>query len=176
MRPPAEARNLVQVRSSLRRWLHEVDASEQQVDEVLVACREACANVVQHAYCAMAASGDLLVEARLLERTVDLRVRDEGQWRPATDRGGGWGLQLMRALMDEVEVEHTMAGTTAPSRRSSGSRNGCATTARSCDWWCPARPRLGRSAESPARAGEDRRGPARTGQTDCVATPRRRAR
>ncbi|WP_425579942.1 ATP-binding SpoIIE family protein phosphatase [Terrabacter terrae] len=117
VRLPAEARNLVQVRNALRRWLHEVGASEQQADEVLVACGEACANVVQHAYSATTATGDLLVEARLLEDTVHLRVRDEGQWRPATDRGGGWGLQLMRALMDEVEVEHTTAGTTVSLRR-----------------------------------------------------------
>ena len=117
VRLPAEARNLVQVRSALRRWLHEVGTSEQQADEVLVACGEACANVVQHAYSATTATGDLLVEARVLEDTIDLRVRDEGQWRPATDRGGGWGLQLMRALMDEVEVEHTAAGTTVSLRR-----------------------------------------------------------
>lgn len=37
--------------------------------------------------------------------------------RRAAERGGGWGLQLMRALMDEVSVEHASGGTTVRLRR-----------------------------------------------------------
>ncbi|WP_435986983.1 MASE1 domain-containing protein [Terrabacter sp. LjRoot27] len=117
VRLPAEARNLVQVRSALRRWLKEASVSEPDVNEVLVACGEACANVVQHAYSDREAAGELVVEARLDGDALEVRVRDHGHWRPAADRGGGWGLQLMDALMDDVDVEHTPGGTDVRLRR-----------------------------------------------------------
>jgi anti-sigma regulatory factor (Ser/Thr protein kinase) len=85
---------------------------EEQTNEALVACGEACANVVQHAYSGRPEAGDLLVEARLDDDALQLWVHDDGEWRRAAERGGGWGLQLMHALMDEVEVEHTATGTT----------------------------------------------------------------
>ena len=36
---------------------------------------------------------------------------------PALGRGGGWGIQLMRALMDSVDVVHTAEGTEVRMRR-----------------------------------------------------------
>lgn len=117
VRLPAEARNLVQVRSALRRWLQDAGVPEPQTNEVLVACGEACANVVQHAYSGQPTTGELVLEARLDGDALEVKVRDEGQWRRAAERGGGWGLQLMRALMDEVAVEHTSRGTTVLLRR-----------------------------------------------------------
>jgi anti-sigma regulatory factor (Ser/Thr protein kinase) len=117
LRLPAEARNLVQVRGALRRWLQQSGVSAPDVDEVLVACGEACANVVQHAYSGRAAPGDLEVQARLATTGLELRVRDHGVWRAAADRGGGWGLQLMEALMDQVDVEHNPGGTDVHLRR-----------------------------------------------------------
>ena len=33
-----------------------------------------------------------------------------GEWRAPSDRGGGWGLQLMRALTDAVDVDRTAGG------------------------------------------------------------------
>ena len=116
LRLPAEARNLVQVRSSLRRWLRESAVSEEDVNEILVACGEACANVVQHAY-SESSAGELVVEARLDGEHLEVRVRDRGHWRPAAERGGGWGLQLMGALMDDVAVEQSPAGTQVRLRR-----------------------------------------------------------
>ena len=117
LRLTAEARNLVQVRGALRRWLRENGVSDTDVNEVLVATGEACANVVQHAYSDRVDAGRLDVEARLADGGLEVLVRDHGQWRPAADRGGGWGLQLMRALMDEVDVDHTSTGTDVHLRR-----------------------------------------------------------
>ncbi|MFD1053533.1 MASE1 domain-containing protein [Terrabacter terrigena] len=108
---PAEARNLVKLRGALRRWLHESGVPEGEANEVLVASGEACANAVQHAYSAADTAGLLELTARLTGDELEVRVRDHGHWRAAADRGGGWGLQLMHALMDEVEVEHMTAGT-----------------------------------------------------------------
>ncbi|NUO35984.1 MAG: SpoIIE family protein phosphatase, partial [Dermatophilaceae bacterium] len=108
---PAEARNLVKLRGALRRWLHESGVAESDANEVLVACGEACANVVQHAYSAADTAGPLELSARVVGDDLELRVVDHGRWRAPADRGGGWGLQLMHSLMDEVEVEHTPSGT-----------------------------------------------------------------
>lgn len=106
---------LAHMRVAVRRWLHELDLAESDVSDILVACSEACSNVVQHAY--GATPGDMEVSASLEDGMLVLTVRDNGQWRPAAGRGGGWGLQLMRALMDWVEVEQVPGGTEVRMRR-----------------------------------------------------------
>ena len=108
---------LVQVRGAVRRWLRERGIPDDDAAEILVACGEACANAVQHAYSGAAAPGPLAVEAHIVEGTLEMCVRDHGRWRAPVDRGGGWGLQLMQGLMDDVEVKQTAAGTTVRLRR-----------------------------------------------------------
>ncbi len=112
---PAEARMLAHMRLAARRWLRELDVAESDVNDILVACSEACSNVVQHAYGPK--PGDMDVSASLENGSIVLDVRDTGRWRPAAGRGGGWGLQLMRALMDSVEVEQAPDGTEVRMRR-----------------------------------------------------------
>ena len=117
LRLPAEARMLVQVRGAVRRWLRESGIPDDDAAEILVACGEACANAVQHAYSDAAAPGPLSVQGRIAAGTLELQVRDEGRWRAPVDRGVGWGLQLMEGLMDEVDVEQGDTGTTVRLRR-----------------------------------------------------------
>ncbi|GAA2164278.1 serine phosphatase RsbU (regulator of sigma subunit) [Humibacillus xanthopallidus] len=117
LRLPAEARMLVQVRGAVRRWLRESGIADDDAAEILVACGEACANAVQHAYSDATAPGPLAVEAHIVDGTLELQVRDQGRWRAPVDRGGGWGLQLMQGLMDDVDVEHGATGTTVRLRR-----------------------------------------------------------
>ena len=112
---PAEARMLSLARGSLRQWLRDAGVTKDDENDILVACGEACANVVQHAYAA--APGDLELEARLDEDLLEMWVRDRGQWRAPSDRGGGWGLQLMQALTDAVDVDRTGDGTVVHLRR-----------------------------------------------------------
>ena len=112
---PAEARVLVEVRTALRRWLRDSGVGQHVTDEVLVAVGEACANVVQHAYASR--PGPLEIEAELADASLRVIVRDHGRWRPAAGLGGGWGLQLMRALMESVEVDHLQHGTEVRLRR-----------------------------------------------------------
>jgi serine phosphatase RsbU (regulator of sigma subunit)/integral membrane sensor domain MASE1/anti-sigma regulatory factor (Ser/Thr protein kinase) len=112
---PAEARMLAHMRIALRRWLRELDVAGPDMNDILVACSEACSNVVQHAYGPQ--PGDMDVSASLSEGSLELVVRDTGRWRPAAGRGGGWGLQLIRALMDSVEVEQAPEGTEVRMRR-----------------------------------------------------------
>ena len=112
---PAEPRMLVQMRGALRRWLRESGVATAAENDILVACGEACANVVQHAYGAV--PGEMEVHARLVDGSLEISVRDHGEWRPAADRGGGWGLQLIRALMDSVELDQDAGGTVVRMRR-----------------------------------------------------------
>jgi anti-sigma regulatory factor (Ser/Thr protein kinase) len=112
---PAEPRMLVQMRDALRRWLRESEVAATDENEILVACGEACANVVQHAY--GATPGVMEVHARLVEGSVEVSVRDHGDWRPTAERGGGWGLQLIGGLMDSVDVDRHGTGTEVRMRR-----------------------------------------------------------
>ena len=106
---PAEPRMLVQVRQGLGRWLdgHGITARDQNA--IVLACGEACANVVQHAY--ESGSGVMVVDARLVGACVEIEVRDQGGWRAPADRGGGWGLHLMEAMMESVETDRRPDGT-----------------------------------------------------------------
>lgn len=115
LRLPGEARVLIQARTALRRWLRELGVAPHDAGEVLVACGEACANVVQHAY--GASPGPMWIDAALVDGTLEISVRDRGSWRAPSDRGGGWGLQLMKALMDSIEVAHGPDGTEVRLRR-----------------------------------------------------------
>jgi serine phosphatase RsbU (regulator of sigma subunit)/anti-sigma regulatory factor (Ser/Thr protein kinase) len=112
---PAEPRMLVEVRRALRQWLHSSGVAPDEENEILVACGEACANVVRHAYPTVA--GDMVLEAHLADGLLDLTVSDHGAWRSPVDRGGGWGMHLIDGLMDSVDVNRRPGGTVVRMRR-----------------------------------------------------------
>jgi len=112
---PAEPRMLVEVRRALRRWLQHSEVVPDEVNEILVACGEACANVVRHAY--PTAAGDMMLEAHIVDGLLDMTVHDHGTWRSPVDRGGGWGLHLIDGLMDTVDVDRRSDGTVVRMRR-----------------------------------------------------------
>lgn len=112
---PAEAVALARTRAVLRHWLREVGASADEENDVLVATGEACANVVQHAYAAL--PGQLVIEADADDGSIEIRVTDHGRWRAPGNRGGGWGLTLMRALTDSVQVDQGPTGTVVRLRK-----------------------------------------------------------
>jgi serine phosphatase RsbU (regulator of sigma subunit)/anti-sigma regulatory factor (Ser/Thr protein kinase) len=107
----AEARRLPEVRQALRWWLRDAGVSEDDGHAVLVACGEACTNVVQHAYSGARGPGEVELVARIDDGVLTLSIVDHGTWRPVADRGGGWGLQLMDSLMETVAVERRPGGT-----------------------------------------------------------------
>jgi serine phosphatase RsbU (regulator of sigma subunit)/anti-sigma regulatory factor (Ser/Thr protein kinase) len=112
---PADAEVLSSVRHLLRRWLRRYGASEDEIYDIMVACQEACANAVEHAYAPGGAAFE--VEAQHSGGQIELVVRDRGQWRPARGDHRGRGLPLMEALMDEVEVVQAPEGTSIVLRR-----------------------------------------------------------
>jgi PAS domain S-box-containing protein len=105
---PAEPLELGSLRRALRRWLAECDASDSESYDIILACNEACANAIEHAY----GPGDALVEiyAALSGDEVAITVRDSGRWREARGDNRGRGLGLMETLMDSVNIV-TAAGT-----------------------------------------------------------------
>jgi len=99
------------MRRVLGRWLREAGASEGEVDEVTLACSEASANAIEHAY-APGETGFELRGERSDDDEVQLAVRDWGTWRDPRGVNRGRGLALMEALMDRVEIDAGSRGTT----------------------------------------------------------------
>ena len=115
LRVPAMGGQLVTVRRALRRWLSDLDVSTAVRDDVITAVGEACANAVVHAY--GPAGGWIHVMATLDDRAIEVTVRDEGRWKERrSDRG--WGMTLMRTMMDTVEFDRSTTGTAVNMRRS----------------------------------------------------------
>ena len=106
---PATPEALVGVRRILRRWLAVHGAEEEELHDIVVACQEACANAVEHAYGPGNAHFDVDAEHR--EARIRVTVRDRGRWRPPRGSHRGRGLPLMRALMESVDVDHGEDGT-----------------------------------------------------------------
>jgi serine phosphatase RsbU (regulator of sigma subunit)/anti-sigma regulatory factor (Ser/Thr protein kinase) len=117
---PAEPEALADVRHLLRRWLQRHGAGEDETYDITVACQEACANAVEHAYAPGPAGFELEIEHEGGE--VRLTVRDRGAWRDARGTHRGRGLPIMQALMDSVEIEQTAEGTAVHLRRALGVR------------------------------------------------------
>jgi serine phosphatase RsbU (regulator of sigma subunit)/anti-sigma regulatory factor (Ser/Thr protein kinase) len=106
---PARPESLVAVRHLVRRWLQAHGASEQESYDILVACQEACANAIEHAY----GPGRAHFEVDASHRAARIRVivRDEGRWREPRGSHRGRGIALMRSLMERVDIDHAEAGT-----------------------------------------------------------------
>ena len=111
------------MRRVLGRWLREAGASEGEVDEVTLACSEASANAIEHAYAPVETGFELRGE-RSGDDEVQLAVRDWGAWRDPRGVNRGRGLTLMEALMDRVEIDAGSEGTTVRlARRLQGDRS-----------------------------------------------------
>ena len=108
------------LKESSRRWLQRHGADEDETYDITVACQEACANAVEHAYAPGPAGFD--VEAEHAGGEIRLTVRDRGHWRDARGTHRGRGLPIMEALMDTVDIQHSADGTAVQMRRALGAR------------------------------------------------------
>ena len=107
---PASPDSLAPIRTLLRRWLHAHGAEQAETYDIAVACQEACANAIEHAYGPGVAH--FTVEGEIDDGEVRLVVRDDGRWRAPRGEHRGRGLTLMRALMDDVRVDSPEEGGT----------------------------------------------------------------
>jgi serine phosphatase RsbU (regulator of sigma subunit)/anti-sigma regulatory factor (Ser/Thr protein kinase) len=115
---PANKDSLASMRRLLRRWLRSRGATEHETYDITVACQEACANAVEHAYSPGRRWFD--VEAVHRDGHIRLTVRDTGRWREPRGTHRGRGMPLMRALMEDVDVRHTENGTMVVLERTLG--------------------------------------------------------
>jgi serine/threonine-protein kinase RsbW len=71
---------------------------------------EAVVNAVEHS--GITPNEQLTVRARLASGRLDITVRDTGRWRRTReDPLRGFGLKLMRSLMDTVNIDERGDGT-----------------------------------------------------------------
>jgi anti-sigma regulatory factor (Ser/Thr protein kinase) len=116
---PAEAAALAGVRVEVRLWLAAAGARKDEINDLTLACSEACANAVEHP--TDRAHNVIRLAGEVTERIVTLTVNDDGQWRPGpphADRGRG--LTIIRALVDSVEILPSRSGTEVRLRRRLG--------------------------------------------------------
>jgi serine phosphatase RsbU (regulator of sigma subunit)/anti-sigma regulatory factor (Ser/Thr protein kinase) len=114
----AEPGELSRLRRMLMRWLRATTASAQEIYDITIACGEASANAIEHAYGARPANFE--VEGAVDGDLVTLRVRDFGSWRAPRGQHRGRGLQLIDALMEDVQIERGEQGTEILMRRRIG--------------------------------------------------------
>jgi serine phosphatase RsbU (regulator of sigma subunit)/anti-sigma regulatory factor (Ser/Thr protein kinase) len=121
LRLGADPDELAVVRRSIERWLESWYVDERDAYRVTLATNEACMNAIEHGF----GGGGFEVSGEFEQDAVSILVRDHGNWRAPRAPGDGRGIEMMRSLMDEVEVTPGSEGTTVRLRhlirRGSGS-------------------------------------------------------
>ena len=114
----ADPQILSQMRRTVSRWLQAQGAEPQEVAAITLACGEACANAIEHAYAPGVAYFEL--GAAHEGGVVTITVRDTGRWRAARGTNRGRGLKMMAAAVEELDVRTTSAGTEVVMRQRLG--------------------------------------------------------
>jgi anti-sigma regulatory factor (Ser/Thr protein kinase) len=109
LRIPAQPSVLADVRQRIRTWLRSKDVSNEDVEKLVLASGEACANAIEHAYRPGLAFFE--IEGRRDNGEVTLTVRDRGSWREPRGSQRGRGFTIIESLMDVVEVNSGTDGT-----------------------------------------------------------------
>jgi anti-sigma regulatory factor (Ser/Thr protein kinase) len=112
---PADPKILAEIRLVLRRWLRHQGANDSQTMEITLAVSEACTNAIEHAYSPAPAEFSLRATAR--DGQLSFVVTDAGRWRAPRGQDRGRGLTIIRAAMDDVEVNSAETGTEIVMRR-----------------------------------------------------------
>jgi serine phosphatase RsbU (regulator of sigma subunit)/anti-sigma regulatory factor (Ser/Thr protein kinase)/putative methionine-R-sulfoxide reductase with GAF domain len=115
---PARTHVLAGIRQLLRRWLRKQGVEDGLAYDVILASQEACANCIEHAY--GPGDGEFELEAVRRDEQIEVTVRDSGRWRDPRGEDRGRGLNLMRSLVDSVEIGSTEQGTTIVLRQQVG--------------------------------------------------------
>jgi len=97
------------LRKTLGRWLRAAGASKDELFDITLSTSEAAANAIEHAYGAREATFTIRCERE--GQMVAVTVRDVGCWRTTRPPGGGRGLEIMRSLLDDLEVDSDEQGT-----------------------------------------------------------------
>jgi PAS domain S-box-containing protein len=106
----SDARELVGLRRTFRRWLDCAGVPEDAASELVVAVNEIAGNAIEHAYGPEDETFE--VHARSDGAVVTVDVADAGSWREPRSGNRGRGLAIARDLTDDLRVERAGRGTT----------------------------------------------------------------
>ncbi|HEY2631763.1 MAG TPA: SpoIIE family protein phosphatase [Solirubrobacteraceae bacterium] len=106
---PARANVLGGLRNTLGRWLKAAGANENELFDITLSASEAATNAIEHAYGAHEAGFTVRCERN--DQEIVITVRDIGRWRTTRPHGGGRGLDIMRSLLDDVDIRSDQDGT-----------------------------------------------------------------
>ncbi len=101
---PARAENVALVRHVIGALAEAIGAGEPLIEDVKLAVTEACTNVIRHAYRGTEGPIDVSVTPDGDRLTVVVRDRGQGIDVPSSEPGPGFGLPLMAALAEDLEV------------------------------------------------------------------------
>ena len=94
----------------IRKFLSDHGIDESRASDILLAAGEAVTNAVEHAY-ADGEPRDFSLSLDAEDGRVSVVIRDAGRWREGSRVDRGRGIALMRATMDDVKIDTTIAGT-----------------------------------------------------------------
>lgn len=114
---PSSTSFLEEVRRFVEKYARQAEFGDRTIEDFKIAVDEACTNIIKHAY-----DGDATQKIDLAvivdDKRFTVRIRDEGRAFKAQSytepdifhlakrrRAGGFGVHIMRRLMDHVEYE-----------------------------------------------------------------------
>jgi anti-sigma regulatory factor (Ser/Thr protein kinase) len=115
LRLPAQPSVLADVRQRLRTWLRARHIPAPEIEKLVLACGEACANAIEHAYRPGPAFFE--IEGSTGGGDVTLTVRDMGAWREPRGQHRGRGFTIIESIMDDVNVTADGNGTEVMMKR-----------------------------------------------------------
>jgi anti-sigma regulatory factor (Ser/Thr protein kinase) len=116
LRLDARPESVPLLRERLCLWLEEVGANADAVFDLSLAVTEAFTNALEHPREPTARVVE--VQGTFVDRTVSLVIRDYGSWGAERQREeGGYGLPLIKRLVDVVEIDRKPEGTSITLRR-----------------------------------------------------------
>lgn len=110
----ADATHLAPARAALRTWLASAGIDHEQAQDVLVAAGEAVTNAIEHGYRNHHGEGAITLHAASDVNHLHLTITDGGSWKPkdtVANSHRGRGIQIMRALMEDVDILPETTGT-----------------------------------------------------------------
>jgi serine phosphatase RsbU (regulator of sigma subunit)/anti-sigma regulatory factor (Ser/Thr protein kinase)/transcriptional regulator with GAF, ATPase, and Fis domain len=111
LRVRADMASMEVVRDVMRAWLAGLTVDRKDVEDVVLATWETCANAIEHAV--DPTSSLVSVDASTENGRIRVVVRDTGGWAPPSARADrGLGLLLVEALVTSFEVTRSGDGTT----------------------------------------------------------------
>ncbi|ONM50201.1 SpoIIE family protein phosphatase [Nocardia donostiensis] len=110
---PARPDQLSVLRRTLRSWLTAAAVPHDLASDLIAATNEACTNSIEHAYLGAEATAGVELEAECGTEAVVIQVTDHGRWKPRSADPGprGRGIDMMNALTEQLEIEHSDQGT-----------------------------------------------------------------